>query len=74
LRSKPRPFAKNRAPHVCWLDFAESMLIRFDGCTAIVAEAARGIGQAIARSLASDDARAFACDLLVDGVFPILVA
>jgi 3-oxoacyl-[acyl-carrier protein] reductase len=48
------------------------MLIRFDGCTAIVAGAARGIGQAIARSLASDDARVFACDLLVDGVFPIL--
>jgi len=42
------------------------MLIRFDGRTAIVAGAARGIGQAIARSLASDGARVLACDLLVD--------
>ena len=42
------------------------MLIRFDGRTAIVAGAARGIGQAIARSLASDGARVIACDLLVD--------
>ena len=33
------------------------MLIRFDGRTAIVAGAARGIGQTIARSLASDGAR-----------------
>jgi 3-oxoacyl-[acyl-carrier protein] reductase len=47
------------------------MLIRFDGRTAIVAGAARGIGQAIARSLASDGARVFACDLLVDEVVPI---
>ena len=42
------------------------MLIRFDGRTAIVAGAARGIGQTIARSLASDGARVIACDLLVD--------
>ena len=42
------------------------MLIRFDGRTAIVAGAARGIGQAIVRSLASDGARVIACDLLVD--------
>jgi 3-oxoacyl-[acyl-carrier protein] reductase len=42
------------------------MLIRFDGRTALVAGAARGIGQIIARSLASDGARVFACDLLVD--------
>jgi 3-oxoacyl-[acyl-carrier protein] reductase len=47
------------------------MLIRFDGRTAIVAGAARGIGQAIARSLASDGARVFACDLLVDELVPI---
>jgi 3-oxoacyl-[acyl-carrier protein] reductase len=40
------------------------MLIRFDGRTAIVAGAARGIGQAIARALASDGARVVACDLL----------
>src|SRR6201998_4200744 len=42
------------------------MLIRFDGRTAIVAGAARGIGQTIARSLAGDGARVIACDLLVD--------
>src|SRR5476651_1964807 len=42
------------------------MLIRFDGRTAIVAGAARGIGQSIARSLASEGARVIACDLLVD--------
>lgn len=42
------------------------MLIRFDGQTAIVAGAARGIGQSIARSLAADGARVVACDLLVD--------
>ena len=42
------------------------MLIRFDGSTAIVAGAARGIGQTIARSLANDGARVIACDLLVD--------
>ena len=42
------------------------MLIRFDGRTAIVAGAARGIGQTVARSLASDGARVIACDLLVD--------
>jgi 3-oxoacyl-[acyl-carrier protein] reductase len=42
------------------------MLIRFDGHTAIVAGAARGIGQAIARSLAQDGARVIACDLLID--------
>jgi 3-oxoacyl-[acyl-carrier protein] reductase len=44
------------------------MLIRFDGRTAIVAGAARGIGQAIARSLANDGARVIACDLLADDV------
>jgi 3-oxoacyl-[acyl-carrier protein] reductase len=42
------------------------MLIRFDGRTAIVAGAARGIGQTIARSLAQDGARVIACDLLID--------
>ena len=42
------------------------MLIRFDGRTAIVAGAARGIGQTIARSLANDGARVIACDLLAD--------
>jgi 3-oxoacyl-[acyl-carrier protein] reductase len=47
------------------------MLIRFDGRTAIVAGAARGIGQAIARSLASDGARVLACDLLVDELVPL---
>ena len=47
------------------------MLIRFDGRTVIVAGAARGIGQAIARSRASDCARVFARDLLVDEVVPI---
>ena len=47
------------------------MLIRFDGRTAIVAGAARDIGQAIARPLASDRARVFACDLLVDEVVRI---
>jgi len=49
------------------------MLIRFDGRTAIVAGAARGIGQAIARSLASDGARVLACDLLVDDLAVNLV-
>jgi 3-oxoacyl-[acyl-carrier protein] reductase len=47
------------------------MLIRFDGCTAIVAGAARGIGQTIARALASDGARVIACDLLVDALAPL---
>jgi len=47
------------------------MLIRFDGRTAIVAGAARGIGQAIARSLARDGARVIACDLLVDELAPL---
>src|SRR5260370_7479529 len=42
------------------------MLIRFDGRTAIVAGAARGIGQTTARSLANDGAGVIACDLLVD--------
>src|SRR6516225_8537888 len=42
------------------------MLIRFEGRTAIVAGAARGIGQTIARSLAADGARVIACDLLVE--------
>jgi 3-oxoacyl-[acyl-carrier protein] reductase len=47
------------------------MLIRFDGRTAIVAGAARGIGQAIARSLASGGARVIACDLLADELVPL---
>ena len=47
------------------------MLIRFDGRTAIVAGAARGIGQTMARSLANDGARVIACDLLVDDLAPI---
>jgi NAD(P)-dependent dehydrogenase (short-subunit alcohol dehydrogenase family) len=47
------------------------MLIRFDGRTAIVAGAARGIGRTIARSLANDGARVVACDLLVDDLTPI---
>src|SRR5215472_1037445 len=47
------------------------MLIRFDGRTAIVAGAARGIGQTIARSLAADGARVIACDLLVDALAPL---
>src|ERR1700724_3110705 len=42
------------------------MLIRFDGRTAIVAGAARGIGATIARTPANDGARVIACDLLVD--------
>ena len=42
------------------------MLIRFDGKTVIVAGAARGIGQAIARAFADDGARVIACDRLVD--------
>ena len=47
------------------------MLIRFDGRTAIVAGAARGIGQTIARSLAADGARVVACDLLVEALAPL---
>jgi 3-oxoacyl-[acyl-carrier protein] reductase len=47
------------------------MLIRFDGRTAVVAGAARGIGQAIARSLAHDGARVIACDLLIDDIGPL---
>jgi 3-oxoacyl-[acyl-carrier protein] reductase len=47
------------------------MLIRFDGRTAVVAGAARGIGQTVARSLANDGARVFACDLLVDDIAPL---
>ena len=47
------------------------MLIRFDGRTAIVAGAARGIGQTIARTLAADGARVIACDLLVDALAPL---
>jgi 3-oxoacyl-[acyl-carrier protein] reductase len=47
------------------------MLIRFDGRTAIVAGCARGIGQTIARSLASDGARVIACDLLLDDIKPL---
>jgi 3-oxoacyl-[acyl-carrier protein] reductase len=47
------------------------MLIRFDGRTAVVAGCARGIGQAIARSLAADGARVIACDLLLDDIAPL---
>jgi 3-oxoacyl-[acyl-carrier protein] reductase len=47
------------------------MLIRFDGRAAIVAGAARGIGQAIARALAADGARVIACDLLSDELAPL---
>lgn len=47
------------------------MLIRFDGKTAIVAGAARGIGQAITRSLAADGAEVFACDLLTEALEPL---
>ena len=47
------------------------MLIRFDGRTAIVVGAARGIGQTIARSLANDGARVIACDLLADALAPL---
>src|ERR1700722_7677966 len=47
------------------------MLIRFDGRTAIVAGAARGIGQSIARSLANDGARVIACDVLVDDLLAL---
>ncbi len=47
------------------------MLIRFDGRTAIVAGAARGIGQTIARSLATDGARVIACDLLAGALTPL---
>jgi 3-oxoacyl-[acyl-carrier protein] reductase len=47
------------------------MLIRFDGRTAIVAGAARGIGQTIARALAADGARVIACDLLMQQLVPL---
>ena len=47
------------------------MLIRFDGRTAVVAGCARGIGQAIARSLADDGARVIACDLVLDDIAPL---
>jgi 3-oxoacyl-[acyl-carrier protein] reductase len=47
------------------------MLIRFDGRTAIVAGAAGGIGQTIARSLAHDGARVIACDLLANALAPL---
>jgi len=47
------------------------MLIRFDGRTAIVAGAARGIGQTIARALAADGARVIACDLLMEQLAPL---
>lgn len=47
------------------------MEIRFDDRVAIVAGAARGIGQAIARRLAADGAKVIACDLLTDELAPI---
>ena len=47
------------------------MLIRFDGRKVIVAGAARGIGQAIARSLAADGAEVFACDLMAEALQPL---
>jgi 3-oxoacyl-[acyl-carrier protein] reductase len=47
------------------------MLIRFDGRTAVVAGAARGIGQTIAHSLAKDGARVIACDLLAGDIAPL---
>jgi 3-oxoacyl-[acyl-carrier protein] reductase len=47
------------------------MLIRFDERKIIVAGAARGIGQAIARSLAADGAEVFACDLMVEALEPL---
>lgn len=47
------------------------MLIRFDRRKIIVAGAARGIGQAIARSLAADGAEVFACDLMVEALEPL---
>ena len=47
------------------------MLIRFDGHKVVVAGAARGIGQAIARAFAADGAAVFACDLLVDALGPL---
>jgi 3-oxoacyl-[acyl-carrier protein] reductase len=46
------------------------MEIRFDGKTAIVAGAARGIGRAITRAFAADGANVFACDRLVDEIEP----
>ncbi len=47
------------------------MQIRFDGRIAIVAGAARGIGQAIARALAADGAQVVACDLLTEELAPL---
>ena len=44
------------------------MLITFEGRSAIVAGAARGIGQAIARRLANGGARVIACDRLFEEV------
>lgn len=47
------------------------MLIRFEGRKVVVAGAARGIGQAIARAFAADGAEVFACDLLVEPMGPL---
>jgi 3-oxoacyl-[acyl-carrier protein] reductase len=71
VESNARPFAEVALSSVLYSAKGKSMLIRFDGRTAIVAGAARGIGQAIARSLANDGARVVACDLLVDDLVPV---
>jgi 3-oxoacyl-[acyl-carrier protein] reductase len=46
------------------------MQIRFDGKTAVVAGAARGIGRAIVRAFANDGASVVACDRLVAEIEP----
>jgi 3-oxoacyl-[acyl-carrier protein] reductase len=47
------------------------MLIRFDDRSIVVAGAARGIGQAIARAFAAEGGDVYACDRLVDEVTAI---